>query len=115
MLDVGCGPGNFTRSFARSAEDGTVVGLDTSRTMLARAVQETHAENVAYVRADACALPFRDSSFDAICCFAALYLIEHPIQAVDEITRVLAPGGHLVLLSSCGRGVALRRDRCSSG
>ena len=105
VLDVGCGPGNFTRSFAGSAEDGTVVGLDASRTMLARAVRETHAENVAYVRADASALPFRDSSFDAICCFAALYLIEHPIHAVDEMTRVLAPGGRVVLLSSCGRGL----------
>jgi SAM-dependent methyltransferase len=105
VLDIGCGPGNFTRQFAELAGDGVVVGLDTSRTMLARAVRETHADNIAYVRADACALPFRDSSFDAVCCFAALYLIEQPMRAVEEITRVLAPDGRLVLLSSCGRGV----------
>jgi SAM-dependent methyltransferase len=104
VLDVGCGPGNFTRSFARAASDGVVVGLDASRTMLARAVQETHADNVAYLRGDACALPFRDASFDAVCCFAALYLIEQPLLAIDEIARVLGPGGRVALLASCNRG-----------
>jgi SAM-dependent methyltransferase len=104
VLDVGCGPGNFTRIFAGAVSDGLVVGLDASRTMLARAVQETHADNVVYMRADACDLPFRDASFDAICCFAALYLIERPMRAVDEIARVLAPDGRVALLSSCNRG-----------
>ncbi|MDE3069510.1 MAG: methyltransferase domain-containing protein [Acidobacteriota bacterium] len=104
VLDVACGPGNFTRLFAAAAGEGVVVGLDASRTMLARAVAETEAENVTYVRGDACAMPFSDASFDAVCCFAALYLIEHPMRALDEIARVLAPGGRVVLLSSCGRG-----------
>lgn len=112
VLDVGCGPGNFTRVFARATGKGLVVGLDASRTMLARAVVDTDAANVAYVRADACRLPFRDGSFGAVSCFAALYLIENPMRALDEIVRVLAPGGHLALLSSCSRGpfpIALTR------
>jgi len=104
VLDVACGPGNFTRNFARVADDGVVVGLDASRTMLTRAVRETDAGTVVYLRGDACALPFSDASFDAICCFAALYLIERPMRAVDEIARVLAPGGRVALLSSCDRG-----------
>jgi SAM-dependent methyltransferase len=105
VLDVACGTGSFTRDFARAAgEAGVVVGLDASRTMLARAVRETDADNVAYLLGDACALPFRDGSFEAICCFAALYLIEHPMRAVDELARVLAPGGRVALLSSCNRG-----------
>ena len=57
-----------------------------------------------YVRASATDLPFRDGSFDAVCCFAALYLIEDPLQAVAEIVRVLAPGGRVALLSSVARG-----------
>ena len=61
--------------------------------------------NVAYLRGDACALPFRDGSFDAVCCFAALYLIEEPMRALAEIVRVLAPGGRLALLTSCNRGL----------
>jgi ubiquinone/menaquinone biosynthesis C-methylase UbiE len=72
--------------------------------MLSRAVSETESANVAYVRGDACALPFHDEAFDAICCFAALYLIDEPMKAVEEIVRVLAPGGRLALLSSCNRG-----------
>jgi len=104
VLDMACGTGNFTRSFARPAGDGLVVGLDASRTMLAHAVRETDADNVAYLLGDACALPFLDASFDAICCFAALYLIEHPMRALDELARVLAPGGRVALLSSCNRG-----------
>ncbi len=104
VLDVACGPGNFTRGFARATGEGLVVGLDASKTMLAVAARNNDGANLAYVRGDACALPFRDGSFDAICCFAALYLIQEPMRALDEIVRVLAPGGRVALLSSCNRG-----------
>jgi ubiquinone/menaquinone biosynthesis C-methylase UbiE len=103
VLDVACGPGNFTRVFAGAVGDGLVVGVDASRAMLACAVRDTGDANVAYVRGDACALPFGDGSFDAVCCFAALYLIERPLRALDEIARVLAPGGRVALLASCKR------------
>lgn len=104
VLDVACGPGNFTRDFGQAASEGIAVGVDASRTMLDVAVSETRRDNVAYVRGDASDLPFRDGSFDAVCCFAALYLIEQPMQALEEIVRVLAPGGRVALLSSCNRG-----------
>jgi SAM-dependent methyltransferase len=105
VLDVACGPGNFTRDFGRAAGDGLVVGIDASAPMLDVAVRETEDANVAYLRGDACALPFRDASFDAVCCFAALYLIEEPMAALAEIVRVLAPGGRVALLTSCNRGL----------
>jgi SAM-dependent methyltransferase len=104
VLDVACGPGNVTRAFARVSGDGLVVGLDASRTMLGQAVRERSPPNVAYVRGDAGALPFRDRSFNAVCCFAALYFIDDPMRAIDEIVRVLAPGGRVALLSSVARG-----------
>jgi SAM-dependent methyltransferase len=104
VLDVACGPGNFTRDFAGMARPGPVVGFDASETMLGVAVRDTAEDNVAYVRGDARALPFRDGSFDAVCCFAALYLIEEPMLALAEIARVLAPCGRVALLSSCNRG-----------
>src|SRR5918995_2332547 len=108
VLDVACGPGNFTRAFADAAgPDGLVVGVDASRTMLAQAARERHDAGPAhpeYVRASATDLPFADGSFDAVCCFAALYLIEEPLLAVAEIARVLAPGGRVALLSSVARG-----------
>ena len=104
VLDVACGTGHFSRDFARVAGDGLVVGLDASATMLERALREPQAPNLAYVRGDACALPFADDTFDAVCCFAALYLIEDPMAAIAELVRVLAPGGRIALLSSCHRG-----------
>jgi SAM-dependent methyltransferase len=108
VLDVACGPGNFTRAFADAVgAEGVVVGLDASRTMLAQAAREERnpaRPGVVYVRGGATDLPFRDGSFDAVCCFAALYLIEDPLLAVAEIARVLAPGGRVALLSSVARG-----------
>jgi ubiquinone/menaquinone biosynthesis C-methylase UbiE len=102
VLDVACGPGNFTREFAGIVgAGGLAVGIDASPTMLARAVADTREEAVAYVRGDAVALPFRDQSFDAVCCFAALHLFADPGAALDHMTRVLTPGGRLAILTSC--------------
>lgn len=100
VLDVGCGPGNFTREFAAMVGDGGLaVGLDGSPSMLTRAV---HAGGgVAYLRGDATRLPFRDDAFDAVCCFAALHMIAEPFTALDEMTRVLTPGGRIALLTTC--------------
>ena len=101
VLDIACGPGNFVREFAGSVgARGLVVGLDASQTMLARAVEDTDAANVAYLRGDAIRLPFRDGCFDAICCFAALHLFDEPLAALDAMERVLAPGGRVAILTS---------------
>ena len=113
VLDVACGPGNFSRDFAGTVgEDGLVVGVDASRPMLERAVHETRDArlgNLCFVFADAAALPFRDSSFDAVCCFAALNLFPDPYRALDEMRRVLYPGGRIALFtSSHGRTRPLR-------
>jgi ubiquinone/menaquinone biosynthesis C-methylase UbiE len=113
VLDVACGPANFSRAFAGAAGDeGLVVGIDASPTMLARGVEDTRkagVENLALVRGDATALPFTDSSFDCVCCFAALHLFADPFAALDEMRRVLAPGGRIALFtSSRGRTGALR-------
>ena len=103
VLDIACGTGNFTRDFARTVgPTGLVVGLDASTTMLARALDDTGGmEQVAYVRGDAQDLPFRDESFDAVCCFAALHLFADPWQTLDSVTRVLTDGGRVAIFTSC--------------
>jgi SAM-dependent methyltransferase len=101
VLDVACGPGNFTHVFAKAlTAEGLAVGLDTSRAMLARAVAENLVPRVAYLRADARRTPFPDATFDAVCCYAALYLVPEPFTVLVEMLRVLAPGGRIALMTS---------------
>jgi SAM-dependent methyltransferase len=112
VLDLACGPGNFSREFARAVGPaGLVAGVDVSETMLQQGTEElrrSELTNLAFVRADAGNLPFADQSFDAACCFAALHLMENPFRALDEITRVLAPGGRIALMTSVRRQLTLR-------
>jgi len=111
VLDVACGPGNFTREFARAVgDDGMVVGIDASRTMLARGVadlEDAGLENVGLVRGDATQLPFADSTFDCVCCFAALHLFAEPMAGLDEMRRVLAPWGRIALMTSVRRKLTI--------
>jgi SAM-dependent methyltransferase len=101
VVDLACGPGNFTRRFADDVDPGgLVLGVDLSTTMLRRAVRDTDARNVVYLRADAADLPYREGSVDAVCCFAALHLFSDPEQALDGMVRALRPGGRLAILTS---------------
>jgi ubiquinone/menaquinone biosynthesis C-methylase UbiE len=88
---------------------GLVVGIDASSTMLDRGVADTErpsprgengAADVAYVRGDATDLPFGDHVVDGVCCFGGLYLFDDPWAALDEIARVLRPGGRAVFLTT---------------
>ncbi|WP_280338546.1 class I SAM-dependent methyltransferase [Nocardia neocaledoniensis] len=101
VLDLACGPGNFTRYLSDFlAGDGFVTGLDYSEPMLAKAVADNAGPRVGYVRGDARVLPFADGTFDAVCCFGALYLIPDPLAATREMIRVLAPGGRIAITTS---------------
>jgi SAM-dependent methyltransferase len=105
VLDVACGTGAFTRGFAGTVgREGLAIGLDGSRTMLARAVAETGSGlPVAYLRADAVRPPLRPRSVDAVCCFAALHLFDDPETALTSFATVLKPGGRLAVLTSARR------------
>ncbi|QSG04111.1 class I SAM-dependent methyltransferase [Natranaeroarchaeum sulfidigenes] len=92
LLSAGCGAGDAPLG----AADEQGVGLDFSREQLVLARRTTEA---ALVQGDMTALPFADSSFDAV---AALYSLIHvPLDehrtVVDEFARVLRPGGRLLV------------------
>ncbi|MCM6774828.1 methyltransferase domain-containing protein [Nocardia sp. CDC159] len=101
VLDVACGPGNFTHYLSeRLDDDGFAIGLDFSAPMLRRARADNSGPRVGYVRGDARRLPFADGRFDAVCCFGALYLIPDPLDAAREMIRMLAPGGRIAISTS---------------
>lgn len=101
VVDVACGPGNVTRACADDVgTTGTVVGIDVSRTMLARAVRATAAPQVVYVRGDITRMQLQPGSADAVCCVAALHLFSAPGRALDVMVQALADDGRLVILTS---------------
>ena len=101
LLDVACWPGNFTVPLAaKLAAGGLAVGFDISEPMLTRAVLDNSAPRTCYVRGDARKLPFSDETFDAVCCFGALYLMPEPYRIAHEMVRVMRPGGRIAILTS---------------
>ena len=101
VLDVACGPGNFTRFLGSQLDgDGLAIGFDISHPMLTRAARDNRSSHAAYVRGDARRLPFDDGAFDAVCCYAALYLVPQPLTVTAELIRVLAPGGRIAIMTS---------------
>jgi SAM-dependent methyltransferase len=111
VIDVGCGPGNYTRHLATAADEGLTVGLDASEAMVATAASRGGGANLAYLRGDACELPFEDESFDVACSVGVIHMIEEPLVALAEMVRVLAPDGRLLVLASCARRERQRRVR----
>jgi SAM-dependent methyltransferase len=104
VLDVACGPGNFTSFFAnRLAGDGFVIGLDNSVPMMERAARDNGCSRAVYMRGDALDLPFNDRAFDAVSCFAALHLVSEPLGVLHEMVRVLSPGGRIAVMTTYGR------------
>ena len=101
LLDVACGPGNFTAPLAQKLPyGGLAVGFDISESMLTRGVLDNSGPRTCYVRGDARMLPFDDETFDAVCCFGALYLMPEPFRVAQEMVRVLRPGGRVAILTS---------------
>jgi ubiquinone/menaquinone biosynthesis C-methylase UbiE len=96
VLDVACGTGIVARLAASVAgAAGTVVGLDVNEDMLrvARAVSAGGQPSIDWRHGHAEALPFRDGAFDAVFCELAVQFFAHPVAALGEMRRVLAPGG----------------------
>lgn len=105
VLDVCCGPGEITATLGDTVgAEGLAVGLDVSEPMLRRAVDSVAAPNVGFLRGDALDLPFRDACFDAATCMAGLQLIPTPETVLDELARVLAPGGTVTVMAPTVRG-----------
>lgn len=96
VLDIACGTGVLTRAIARRLDaSGSVTGLDLNPGMLA--VAEERAPHVTWHQGDAASLPFDDRSFDVVVSQFGLMLFASPDTALQEMRRVLRPGGRLLV------------------
>jgi SAM-dependent methyltransferase len=93
VLDVGCGEGQLARRVV--ALGATVVGVDGSWAQLSEARRRAGGPD--YVRGSASCLPVASAAFDAVMACLVLEHVEPFEPAIDEITRVLEPGGRFVL------------------
>ena len=93
VLDVGCGTGSLTFSLARSSALKEIVAVDVSPIFVNNAIRLNTDARVHIQQADACALPFEDSSFDAAPASLVLHFVPDTRKAVAEMRRVVQPGG----------------------
>ena len=103
ILDIACGTGDFSIAIARKLPSGgRVTGLDLSEGMLAvmrRKVEKAGlARTISCMQGDSETMPFADGSFDVATIAFGIRNFEHREAALQEILRVLRPGGRLVIL-----------------
>jgi ubiquinone/menaquinone biosynthesis C-methylase UbiE len=111
LIDVACGPGVVTAAIAPGAR--SVTAFDATEAMLDKArarCAKGGLENVAFERGDAEKLPFADARFDGAVTRLAIHHFADPQRALNEIFRVLRPGGRAVIVD-----VVSSEDRAESG
>jgi ubiquinone/menaquinone biosynthesis C-methylase UbiE len=106
-VDLGCGPGDLVIKLAQTAPDLHVTGIDLSDEMLAQAASRARQaglhDRVSFREGDAASIPFPDESLDLVVSTLSLHHWSEPVAVLDEIARVLRPGGAFLI-------VDLRRD-----
>ena len=99
VLDIGVGTGMLLPLYPR---DVTVVGMDLSGGMLAKAAkkrQELRLDHCHLVRADAMLPPFADASFDHVVITHTISVVSEPGRLIQWAARLLKPGGRIIMLN----------------
>lgn len=98
VLDVGCGNGYVLFQYARCGAEVTGVDITATAIDLSRKRFALGGFPGTFVEIDGEHLPFPDDHFDIVCSMGVLHHIANPQPTVDEIYRVLKPGGWLIVM-----------------
>lgn len=107
LVDVGCGPGYLITAIARALPHLSIIGMDIAEEMVQKATKNLSSlgldEKVGFRQGDIQRFPFEDNSLDFVVSTLSLHHWSKPKQAIQEINRVLKPGGQFLIFD-------LRRD-----
>jgi ubiquinone/menaquinone biosynthesis C-methylase UbiE len=99
-LDFGCASGYMTVELARAGAIAT--GIDVNPYVATIKVPDNLAGRLSFMQASGAGLPFEDNSFDVVLASEVLPMLPEPGPFLDEIRRVLKPGGRLVVPNGTG-------------
>jgi len=113
VLDLGGGTGGLAVALAEQGHTVTVVdpNADALASLARRAEESSASERVAAVQgdADSLATTITPGSIDLLCCHGVLEYVEDPERTLTLIAAVLAPGGHLSLVTAQRMAAVLAR------
>lgn len=108
ILDVGCGGGRTIQKLAAIATEGALYGVDYAEDSIAASREKNarliKAGRVEIRRASVSQLPFPDDEFDLITAVETQYYWPAPVKDMQEILRVLRPGGMLIIIMESYKG-----------
>lgn len=100
VLDAGCGFGGTVASMNERFSNLSLVGLNIDSQQLSRAREKVQAKStnqIEFVQADACQLPFADHSFDVVLALECIFAFPSRERFFQEVKRVLRPEGRLAI------------------
>lgn len=97
VLDISTGKGRFAVNLAAQGAEATALDIAPQMLALAQRAADEHGVGVQFLQADAEQLPFPDAAFDTVLCMEAIMHVPHPQRLVNEMARVVRPGGAVIL------------------
>jgi len=98
VLEIGCGVGIDLLQFARAGADLTAIDLAPNAIKLAKRNLELHKFQATLMNMNAESLEFPDNHFDVVYSHGVLHHTPRPQQAIDEVLRVMKPGGEAIVM-----------------
>lgn len=97
VLEVGCGRGFYEHMLSYIFPDLYINAIDINNDYLTKARNTVKKDNVSFLQADALHLPWKDNTFDRILSTEVLEHLPDDLTALQEMYRVLKPGGRVVI------------------
>jgi len=99
VLDIGCGDGKITALLSTKVQQGTLIGIDISQSMIDFASSlypQNQYPNLAFMQMDAAEITF-ENQFDRVVSFSTLHWVLDQQKALNAFYKALVPGGYLCL------------------